>query len=234
MLKSDYRTDYVFRAAIAKKIFLGRHSPSTTALLPELRVWRSRVDLLMLNGTSTAYEIKSGFDTTRRLAAQVADYLKMFDRVYVVTEERLVGAVSKELPDSIGIIVLTPDYTLRSVRGCVPNAERVDIAAIADALRKEELCELTRRICGRVPEVPSSRLFDDCLEALRRDARPKDVHDEAVKILKRRAVLGSEAFRDVEEALVPAFIESGLHHSEWPTLTGILRRLTVGNLLGGL
>ena len=96
-LRIAYRNEYVYKSEIANRVVFGMHSPRTTALQVEFPVGRSIVDVAVFNGTSTAYEVKTEFDSPRRLQTQTRDYLKVFDRVFVVahpsTADRFAGLV---------------------------------------------------------------------------------------------------------------------------------------------
>ncbi|WP_259460495.1 sce7726 family protein [Paraburkholderia sp. BL23I1N1] len=80
-IRRAYRNEFVYKTEIAGRIVFGRHSPNTASLHVELPVGRSIVDVAVFNGTSTAYEIKTEFDTPRRLTTQTSNYLAAFDRV---------------------------------------------------------------------------------------------------------------------------------------------------------
>lgn len=229
-LRKHYRNDYVYRSAITKKVFLGRHSPTTTVLLPELRVWRSKADLVMLNGTSVAYEIKTELDKLDRLTSQLEAYSRMFDKIYVVTDERLLDRVRAETPDYVGMIVLSSAFTLRVMREASSNADRVHVPTIIDALRLGELTDLTKRICGRLPDSTSVQMFAACARLLE-DASPRAVHDAMVSILKRRRAFGADDFRPVPDELLSAYVESGIDAAEWPALTERLTSTTLETFL---
>jgi hypothetical protein len=47
----SYRTEYVYKAAIANKLLFGKHSPRTAAMQVELPIGRSIVDIAIFNGT---------------------------------------------------------------------------------------------------------------------------------------------------------------------------------------
>lgn len=221
LLSRRYRADYVYRAAVANKLFLGRHSPATTALLSELRVWRSRADLVMLNGTSTVYEIKTELDNFDRLASQLSAYSRMFDRIYVVTHASQLHQLQASIPEHVGVIVLSESFTLQVAREASTNADNTHVPTILDALRRDELVEMTRILCGSVPQVGSVRLVESCSQALA-GYPPRRVHDEMVTILKKRRIFTRDDFRSVPRELVPAYLESGVPAREWECLTGRL------------
>ncbi|WP_437653089.1 sce7726 family protein [Sorangium sp. So ce1182] len=231
LMRRLYRSDYVYRAAIANKIFLGRHSPATTTLLSELRVWRSKADLAMLNGTSTVYEIKTELDNFDRLASQVDAYSRMFDLIYVVTNARQSQHLQSVVPSHVGIIVLSESFTLQVTRDAVSNADNIDIPTVADALRRQELIEMTRTLCGSIPPVPSVRLAAECRQALVKH-QARSVHREMVRLLKMRRSFKRDDFRTVPEELVPAYLESGVQASEWSAITERFSCTSIGEVIG--
>lgn len=70
----------------------------------EMVIGDSRVDICRINGSSYAYEIKTEYDTFDRLETQMQDYLKTFEKVYVIVPHMRVDSVRSLIPDSCGII----------------------------------------------------------------------------------------------------------------------------------
>ena len=72
----------------------------------EMRVNRSRIDFLTVNGETRSYEIKSHIDNLTKLSKQAGDYEKVFEYNYLVTDEKhLINAI-KLIPDHYGIYVM--------------------------------------------------------------------------------------------------------------------------------
>lgn len=230
LLRDNYRCDYLFRTAIGKSLFLGRHSPSTTAMLSELRVWRSKVDLAMFNGTSVAYEIKSDLDNLGRLDAQLRDYTKIFDEVFVVVSEDKLDAVRGAVRDHVGLMVLRPNLSLSKIRAATSNAEHVCIASIVDALRKDEVVAVTKMVTGSVPTATPVQLIDRCAKALA-NRMPREVHAAMVTVLKRRQTLSRKDFESVRPELVSAYLDTGLEPRTWSEITRTLTRTTIDALV---
>ena len=61
--KKNYKCEYVYKNTIVNKILLGRHSLNTSTLISELNVGKSKADIVIFNGTSTVYEIKTELDS---------------------------------------------------------------------------------------------------------------------------------------------------------------------------
>lgn len=158
------RTDYVYRNAIIDKVVVGKHSINTATPIQEFRVGSSLADLVVLNGTSTVYEIKSERDTFKRLASQIINYSKVFERTYVVTSTTKLRSLEHDLPEHVGIITLSRNYTLQTVREATTNWELVDPIAISRAMTIPEACTALKYLSLPAPNVPNMlirRAIDD-------------------------------------------------------------------------
>jgi hypothetical protein len=114
--RSKFRDDYVYRSAIIRKILLGRHSLNTATLLNEVRAGSCKADVVVLNGTSTAYEIKSERDSLARLQNQISNYRQVFATVNVVVSKSHLSEVLQSTPEDVGVITLSKRFTLQTVR----------------------------------------------------------------------------------------------------------------------
>ncbi|WP_169927442.1 sce7726 family protein [Labilithrix luteola] len=230
LLQRSYRCDYVYRSTIAAKLFLGRHSPTTSALIPELRVWKSKADMAVFNGTSIAYEIKTELDNLDRLQSQLADYSAVFDRIFVVTYDGRGEELRATLPSHVGILVLTRTLSFQVVRDALSNAENVRPRMIVDALRRDEVIEVTRRVVGRAPCATEVTIRQECADALA-TCTPRSVHDAMVAVLKRRMRCTREQLARVPRPLLSAYLESGTKSQMWNRITERLTSVTLGDLI---
>jgi len=150
-----YRCEYVYKSAIASRIVFGRHSPRTSSLAIELGVADSIVDVAVFNGTSTAYEIKTEYDSHRRLRTQTLAYLRAFDRVYVVTHPDLAERYASLVDERVGILCLTNKDSLREVRQAVNDVSRIEPATIYRMLRRQEFMDAVHERFGPQPTLPN-------------------------------------------------------------------------------
>lgn len=163
------RTDYVYRNAIIDKVVIGRHSINTATPIQEFRVGSSLADLVVLNGTSTVYEIKSERDTLRRLTSQIENYSKVFEKTYVVTSATKLHSLEDALPAHVGIITLSRDYTLQTVREATTDWDLIDPTAISRTMTIPEACTALEHLGLPVPNVPNMlirRALDETFKSL--------------------------------------------------------------------
>ncbi|WP_437497470.1 sce7726 family protein [Sorangium sp. So ce1099] len=187
LMSEHYRCEYIFKNAIVNKLFLELHDPSEATVVSEFRSGTCRADVVILNGTSSAYEIKTDLDSLSKLPAQAGEYAKIFDRVNVVTTPSLGERVVRDTDDGIGVIVLSADSRLRTLRKARSNKRNVSPAMIFDCMRREEYVEAVRRETGRAPDVPNTRIYSECKRVFC-GLRPQVAHSYLVQALKRRTL----------------------------------------------
>jgi hypothetical protein len=133
-LFKNYRNEYIYKNIIANKILLGKHSLNTSQMLTEFRVGRSKADVVLLNGASTVYEIKSQYDSFARLEKQMRAYFEIFDYINVITSSSQVKKLDSILPDKAGILVLTNRNTISTIREAKSNRENINPDILFDSL----------------------------------------------------------------------------------------------------
>jgi hypothetical protein len=181
---SGSRDEYVFRSALTHNILLGIHSLSTASMLSEFRAGACKADLAILNGTSTVYEIKSDRDSLTRLKNQVANYRKVFAKIYVIAGEAHVQEVVDCTSTDIGVMSLERRERIRTVRDAVERPDLVCPISIFESLRSAEARTILQCLNVYVPDMPNTRLHSAMRECFAQLA-PEDVHNQMVRTLKR-------------------------------------------------
>lgn len=186
LIRQD-RSEYVYKNAIAQKILFGRHSVRTTALLFEFKAGRSKLDALLLNGSSNAYEIKTSKDELRRLETQIPDYQERFAHVWVLSSERHLQRLKAILPREIGIAVLSERYRISTIRKAERRVRFLRSQAMFESMRREEYLRVLDEFgssiaAGDVPNTLIYRHAKECFEKY----PARRVHDAMVRELKAR------------------------------------------------
>lgn len=178
-----FRHEYIYKAALTKNILLGKHSLRTASVLTEFRVGECKVDLAILNGTATAYEVKSERDSLIRLERQVAAYSKVFARVYVIAADSHVEAVWASVPEDIGILCLNNRHYISILRQAEDRADLTSPEAIFESIRTYEARMILSSLGYQIPVVPNTEL-NSLLRQLFIDLAPRDAHNGMVKVLR--------------------------------------------------
>ena len=182
-----YRCEYVFKNELINKILLRHFTHKDTILFSEFHVGRSIADLVMFEDISIAYEIKTDYDSDKRLIHQLTDYNKLFDKCYLVTSSDGYKKYAKELPYNIGII--TFEHKGDSfVHHIVKEAEMndvIDIHTLMRSIRMVEYENIVKDLYGSLPAVSAFDMFEEC-EKLLANADNRKVRASFMRVIKQR------------------------------------------------
>ncbi len=165
LLCKNYRNEYVIKNTIANNVLLGKHSLNTATMLSELRIGTNKADCVIINGSSTCYEIKTEFDSLKRLPEQLDAYTRSFDKTYVVAHKKHLNALyhQYERTPNFGIIESTSTGRL-SDKIKAPQNENFDTDLMFNTLRKDEYTNIAKTVIGELPEIPNTQTFRFCKE----------------------------------------------------------------------
>jgi len=205
LLSLHYRCEYVFKNIIANQLFLNRHDILQSYLTDEFRAGISRADVVVLNGTSTVYEIKTELDSFAKLPSQLADYRRLFDRLCIVVPKELVRRTIKISDEAVGIIEISDELSVSTVREPQSNKRFTSPAHIFDCMRRAEYEACVAEAFVKVDDVPSGRRHS-VLKALFTQLTPEDAHDLMVRHVRRRGISNSttKLLSSVPKSLVHA------------------------------
>lgn len=187
-----YRNEYAYKTAVAQKVLLGAHSLRTASMIGEFRVGSNKADLVILNGTSTAYEIKSERDRLDRLGMQVVSYSEVFASVAVLCAEKHLRAVLAAVPDFVGVSVLTDRFQISSFRKSIDGPERTKSVSILDAVTRKEAIMILNGLGIEAPRVPNTQMYG-ALKSIFEAIPSERVHNQMVQTLKNTRNLSSLA-----------------------------------------
>ncbi len=142
VLKNNYKCEYIYLNEIFLQELLKEHEINPT-IITEFNVNSSKADLVIVNGTTTVYEIKTELDTLNRLEKQLLDYIKVFERVYIITYEKNVDEIKKFLKikfslKKVGIKILKNNGDLETIKKSGSFIKDFDKEFIFKCLIKKE------------------------------------------------------------------------------------------------
>lgn len=213
--RTGHRDEYVYRTALTQKILLGTHSLRTASMVTEFRAGSCKADVVILNGTATAWEIKSERDSLTRLRNQLENYPRVFAAVNVIASEAHLMGVLAAAPRDIGVWSLSKRYQLTPIRQAHPRPERTSPDAIFESLRSSEAKTILEALGVTVPVVPNTQLRT-MLAALFRTADPVQVHFEMVRTLKRTRSLAplGEVVSKLPRSLHAAVLSTSIRRTD--------------------
>lgn len=158
-----------------------RHDLRDTLLIDELGLCQgnARIDVAVVNGTLTGYEIKSEADTLYRLPHQALVYSRILDYVTIVASRLHVEKIETLIPEWWGIteVVRQNDQLELSVIRPAERNPNVDPHALAQLLWRDEALAIlnalgiTKGLAGK----PRCFLWQKLVEAQSLDALKQSV-----------------------------------------------------------
>ena len=123
-----------------------RHADDGSLILNELglRQGETRVDVAVVNGEISGYEIKSAADTLARFPHQQALYSEVLDRAWLVTTSERIEQLKSTLPEWWGLIATSEredvdGVQLDTVREATRNTDQNPLAIVQLLWRDEAL-----------------------------------------------------------------------------------------------
>ena len=219
-----HRHEYIYIAALTEKVLLGTHSLNTATMMKEFNIGRCKADVVILNGTSNVYEIKSERDSLRRLNDQIRAYSRVFAKVNIIVGENHLQEARSLIPDHVGVMVLSDRYQVSTLRSAIEDPGRTDAAAIFDAINQKEAGEILRSLGMIVPEVPNTERYH-VLRKMFLDLDSETAHGAMVEcLLHTRSLRKLSGFLEsVPKSLVPAILSLPLTRRERTRLIYTLR-----------
>ncbi|HEA28902.1 MAG TPA: hypothetical protein ENH91_02735 [Leeuwenhoekiella sp.] len=162
-LLQNYQNEYIYKNTLIEKLILKKYALDDTNIINEFRVGNSIADMVLFNGTSKVFEIKTELDSTKRLIGQLSDYRKLFKQTYIVTHENLVDKYKAE-DNSAGIIALvkkTKSFKMVQVRSAEIN-ELICPYTLMRVVRTNEYKNIVNSYYGYLPPMNSFNMFEIC------------------------------------------------------------------------
>ena len=224
VLRREYRNEYYYKNTILNELLLKAHDPTETTALTEVTIGRSKADFVLINGTATAYEIKTELDNFDRLESQIADYSKAFTRVSVLTCEHRLVALQKRLSASpVGVWIMTENGTIAEVKKPQECSAGLDAATMFRVLRKQEFEKIIGRHFGSLPAVTQYEYYSACKRLFCQLDTPT-AFSEFVATLKKRARIDIEAYQKVPYELKFLVYFSNFRARDYQKLDAFLRQ----------
>lgn len=167
LISKHYRCEYVYKNELIK-LLLKRYGTCHSVYFSEFRVGNSIADMVMFNGESKAFEIKTEYDTPRRLDKQMEDYKRFFDKCYLVIPESKLSEYQDIIEPTTGIITLRRDngrIILKETKTAQQN-ERFEPEALMSCLRTSEYKNIAQSLGASLDEIAGYDMYNYCYNVI--------------------------------------------------------------------
>ena len=167
VISKHYRCEYVYKNELIK-LLLKKYGTKKSVYFSEFRVGNSIADIVMFNGESKAFEIKTEYDTPRRLDKQMDDYKRFFDKCYIIVPEDKVDEYNAIIESTTGIIAMSRNNArilLKEIRHAEQN-ERFESEALMSCLRIEEYKHIVLSLGESLEGVAGYDMYKYCYQVI--------------------------------------------------------------------
>ena len=167
LISKYYRCEYVYKNELIK-LLLNKYGTRNSVYFNEFRVGNSIADIAMFNGESKAFEIKTEYDTPRRLDKQMENYKRFFDKCYIVIPENKLDSYYGTVESTTGIITMNQDnghILLKEVKEAYQNSQ-FDSEALMSCLRINEYKNIVMSLGVSLDGVAGYDIYKFCCNVI--------------------------------------------------------------------
>lgn len=167
LISKYYRCEYVYKNELIK-LLLEKYGTKNSVYFSEFKVGNSIADIVMFNGESKAFEIKTEYDTPRRLDKQLEDYKRFFDKCYIVVPENKLEEYYNIVESATGILTMHQDkgrIILKEIRPANQN-ERFEPEALMSCLRTCEYKNITQSLGVSLEGIAGYDMYTFCYNVI--------------------------------------------------------------------
>lgn len=186
VLENHYQNEYILKNLFLNNWLIKELGESNSELYSEFRIGNAIADLVMFNGTSKAFEIKTELDTDKRLSSQLQEYRKVFNEIFLIVPASKLEEY-RSYNDSVGIISFDNANPNRFnlIRSAVKN-DNIDAKTLMHIFHTREYKEIVTNYYGRLPDVTSFNQFEVCSDLITRIPKT-DLNQLFINKMKKRA-----------------------------------------------
>lgn len=165
-MQLNYRNEYFYKNELLNDWLIKELGETNSKIFNEYKVGNSIADLVIFNGSSKAFEIKTELDTSKRLNSQLSDYLDLFNETYVVIPKVQIDNYLKLNPE-IGVIAFNTEVNNFELIRKANYQLNISASSIMGVLHTAEYKSIVKEYFGELPAMTSFTMYDKCFEIIK-------------------------------------------------------------------
>lgn len=169
VIRNQYCCEYVYKNEFLTRILIQQYGTAKTVAFNEFKVPPSIVDIALFNGESKAFEIKTEYDTPKRLYGQIANYTNFFDKCYLIIPEALLTKYLDLIELNIGILLLSQSKSSIKIFEYrdASNNDSLSVELVMRVLHTQEYKNIIKSFFGEIPPVSCFEMFEQCQDLMK-------------------------------------------------------------------
>lgn len=201
VLEEHYQNEYILKNNFLNDWLIKEIGKSSSKVFNEFRVGNAVADLVMFNGSSKVFEIKTEYDTDQRLKLQLENYRKAFNQIFLIVPESKLQHYDK-YDSGVGLITFSSKKGIKfEVRRQAVEKLEIEPRTIMDILHTKEYKDVVKNHYGELPDMNSFNQFEICSKLIL-EIPNKELNAYFIKQMKRRElenVLSSRYYREFNQ-----------------------------------
>lgn len=166
VLVNNYNNEYVYKNEFLNNWLIAKLGETNSQIFSEFRVGDSIADLVMFNGCSKIFEIKSELDSDARLNIQLENYRKAFNEIYIIIPNSKLSYYTK-YDKTIGLITFDPNsQNTFSLERNAKTDFNIDPSSIMTILHSKEYKSIVKKYYGNIPDMTSFTQYNICRDLM--------------------------------------------------------------------
>jgi hypothetical protein len=167
VLEQHYQNEYVLKNSFLTNWLIKELGKSTSVVFNEFRIGKSISDLAMFNGVSRAFEIKTEYDSEKRLNDQIKNYGEAFNEIYLIIPKSKLNTY-KKYENRIGIILFDNKKNKKfEYYKKAEYRENLNPAVLMQILNTNEYKKIVKKYFGELPIMNSFDQYEKCFNLIR-------------------------------------------------------------------
>ena len=184
ILEKFYPNEYIYKNEFLNKWLIEKVGLKDSLVYNEFRLGKAVADLVMFNGNSKVFEIKTLLDNDSRLSNQLKEYSKVFNEVYVVVPYSKLNKYFT-LSEKIGLISYNECYSEFNLERKAKINLEIDVDILMEILHTKEYLNIVENYFKKKVECNDFNRFEICKE-LMNQIPFNFLNSEFVRLMKLR------------------------------------------------
>lgn len=196
VLQKFYANEYVYKNEFLNQWLIKELGSEKSIIYNEFKLGNAVADLVMFNGCSRVFEIKTLLDKKSRLNSQLEAYKKVFNEIYLIIPHSKIESY-KNYEENIGLITYEQEnckFTL--VRKAEKN-NNIDVESIMKILHTKEYRRIVNEYFGLIPTCSDFEQFNVCKKLIE-TIPSEELNKLFIDIMKQRKIFNDFSFNNTE------------------------------------
>ncbi|MCF8302728.1 MAG: sce7726 family protein [Bacteroidales bacterium] len=166
ILEKHYKNEYILKNSFLNEWLIKELGKTNSQVFNEFKIGNAIADLVMFNGTSKVFEIKTELDSGKRLTSQIKYYKKVFNQIYLIVPSSKIHQY-QDHDSNVGIITFDENSisSFRVIRESETNLN-IDFETIMGILHTTEYKRIVEEHFGKLPKMTSFSQYSICKELI--------------------------------------------------------------------